>query len=484
MRSVFLSILMIGAARGNNTENWSPGKLRSAADEAAMSGDTRLAVEYLQRAIALEPTSALNHYKLYRLYHRKRSFDNALTHVTRAAELNAPDYTPTKAKLLVSLGQCDRAVQAFHDMEGFDQEDENYAKARNCDETIKAANKAFLEEDWGYAASMYTAAQQYVEQGMDLVWPKAVSMFHVDDFYGVISETGRILKANSKNIDAYRLRGDAFFRLAEHDQALVHYREGLKLDPEHKDCKKSHKFVKSLEKKRKKGQDAFDKSDFEGAIKHWTAAMEIDPTHRAFNRPLALDLSRAYSRSKQHDQAISIVEEYLEQEETLDGIWALGDAQQSADRYEEAVRTFERAIEAAPEDQKRQAQQKLQEAQVALKQSKEKNYYKILGLPRSADKKEIKKAYRDLALKWHPDKVTEDNKEEAEKMFQDISEAYEVLSDEEMKARYDRGEDVFDNQGGGGGHRQHHFNPFMHQQRRQHGGFNQGSGGQRFHVRF
>lgn len=488
LHSRVLFLLLITTVRG--TENWSAGKFRSAADEAAMAGNASLAVEYLNRAIELEPESALNHYKLYRLYHRKRSYENALSHVTRAAELDAASYTTAKAKLLVSLGQCEQAVQAFMESgEPLDETNEGYVKARSCDDTMKAANRAFLEENWAYAAQMYGAAQQYVEQGLDLVWPKAVAMFHIGDYYGVISETGRLLKADSKNIDAYRLRGDAFFRLAEHESAITHYREGLKLDPEHKESKAGHKLVKSFEKKRKKGQDAYDKSDFEGAIKHWIAATEIDPTHLAFNRPLSLELSKAYSRAKQHDKAISTVEEYLTFEETLEGIWALGDAQQMADRYEEAVRTFERAMEAAPDDKKQEAQAKVQEAKVALKQSKEKNYYKILGLPRTATKKEIKKAYRDLALKWHPDKNTE-NKEEAEKMFQDIGEAYEVLSDEELKGRYDRGEEVFENQGGGGGQRTH-FNPFMHQQFRQ-GGFNQGGarfnhgggGGQRFHVRF
>ena len=53
-----------------------------------------------------------------------------------------------------------------------------------------------------------------------------------------------------------------------------------------------------------------------------------------------------------------------------------------------------------------------------------------------------------------------ENKEEAEQKFQDISEAYEVLSDDELKAKYDRGEPVFENQGGGGGGRPNH--PFFH----------------------
>merc|ERR1712232_212180 len=108
------------------------------------------------------------------------------------------------------------------------------------------------------------------------------------------------------------------------------------------------------------------------------------------------------------------------------------------------------------------------EAKVALKQSKEKNYYKILGVPRNAKLKEIKKSYRELALKWHPDKNS-DNPEKAEKMFQDISEAYEVLSDKELRGKYDRGEEVFENQGGGPQH--HHMDPNMFfQQHFHHGG--------------
>lgn len=120
---------------------------------------------------------------------------------------------------------------------------------------------------------------------------------------------------------------------------------------------------------------------------------------------------------------------------------------------------------------------------MALKQSKEKNYYKILGVPRNAELKEIKKNYRELALKWHPDKNT-DNIEEAEKMFQDISEAYEILSDKELRGKYDRGEEVFENQGGGGGGRRHHMDPnlFFQQNFRQQGG----GGGQRrqHHFRY
>lgn len=72
----------------------------------------------------------------------------------------------------------------------------------------------------------------------------------------------------------------------------------------------------------------------------------------------------------------------------------------------------------------------------------EKDYYKILGLERNASEEEIKKNYKKLAVKYHPDKFvneSEDKKKEAEEKFKDISEAYTVLSDPDKKRQYDNG---------------------------------------------
>jgi len=68
-----------------------------------------------------------------------------------------------------------------------------------------------------------------------------------------------------------------------------------------------------------------------------------------------------------------------------------------------------------------------------------KDYYKILGVPKDASEEEIKKAYRKLAHKYHPDKPGGD-----EKKFKEINEAYEVLSNKEKRAQYDRFGEVFD----------------------------------------
>ncbi|MGI6324077.1 MAG: molecular chaperone DnaJ [Bacteroidales bacterium] len=64
------------------------------------------------------------------------------------------------------------------------------------------------------------------------------------------------------------------------------------------------------------------------------------------------------------------------------------------------------------------------------------DYYEVLGVSKSATKEEIKKAYRKQALKYHPDKNPGDKK--AEESFKEAAEAYEVLSNDDKKARYDR----------------------------------------------
>ena len=64
------------------------------------------------------------------------------------------------------------------------------------------------------------------------------------------------------------------------------------------------------------------------------------------------------------------------------------------------------------------------------------DYYEVLGVPRTAPEGDIKKAYRQLARKYHPDVATD--KAGAENHFKEINEAYEVLSDPQKRANYDR----------------------------------------------
>ena len=81
-----------------------------------------------------------------------------------------------------------------------------------------------------------------------------------------------------------------------------------------------------------------------------------------------------------------------------------------------------------------------------------KDYYELLGVDKNDSKDAIKKAYKKLALKYHPDRAPDSKKEEYESKFKEMSEAYSVLSDDNKKSQYDsHGHSAFDGSGGGAG---------------------------------
>ena len=78
------------------------------------------------------------------------------------------------------------------------------------------------------------------------------------------------------------------------------------------------------------------------------------------------------------------------------------------------------------------------------------DYYEVLGVQKGASEAEIKKSYRKMALKYHPDKNPDDKA--AEDKFKEAAEAYEILRDTDKRSRYDQyGHAGFEGAGGGGG---------------------------------
>lgn len=119
--------------------------------------------------------------------------------------------------------------------------------------------------------------------------------------------------------------------------------------------------------------------------------------------------------------------------------------------YDAAINTLKQAQESnQDENDIKIINEAMQEAQIALKRSKNKDYYKILGVSRDATNRQIKSAYRKLSKQHHPDKAHTHGltKEAAEKKMAEINQAYEYLTNPDDRARIDRGEDPANPQGG------------------------------------
>jgi DnaJ homolog subfamily C member 3 len=239
--------------------------------------------------------------------------------------------------------------------------------------------------------------------------------------------------------------------------AVTHFREGLHSDPEHKGLKKLFRQVKKILKFINNAEDEMARGVYDEAAGDWQSALDVDPAHMAMNKDLFFKLCECQLHLKQYAKAQASCEQVILVDDShADAHVKLSEAHLGQEHYDDAVRAARRATEL--DNSNHSYQEAAQRAEAALKQSKNKNYYKILDIPRDAGIKDVKKAYRKQALEWHPDKHADKEESEREavnKRFQDIAEAYEILSNEEQRARYDRGEDVT-----GNAQSQQHHNPF------------------------
>ncbi|CAL0309865.1 unnamed protein product [Lupinus luteus] len=276
------------------------------------------------------------------------------------------------------------------------------------------------------------------------------------DYEGAIAESGFILKEDENNLEALLLRGRAYYYLADHDVATRHFQKGLRLDPEHGQLKKAYFGLKNLLKKSKIAEDNASKGKLRVAVEEFKTALAVDPDHLAHNVNLHLGLCKVLVRLGRGKDALNSCSEALKiNEELTEALVQRGEAKLLTEDWEGAVEDIKSAAQKSPQD--RDIREALMRAEKALKMSKRKDYYKILGISKTASAAEIKRAYKKLALQWHPDKNV-NNREEAEAKFREIAAAYEILSDEDKRVRFDQGEDLEDmgGMGGGGGG----FNPF------------------------
>lgn len=336
------------------------------------------------------------------------------------------------------------------------------------------AQNALTSANGLFDSGDFTKALEYIDKVVLVFSPECLKakllkvrlLVATKDYSKAISESGYILKEDEDNLEVLLLRGRAYYYLADHDIATRHYQKGLRLDPEHVELKKAYFGLKNLLKKTKSAEDNASKSKLRLAVEEYKAALALDPNHTAHNIHLHLGLCKVYVKLGRGKDAVTSCTEVLEIDRDLvEALVQRGEAKLLVEDWEGAVADLKSAAEMSPQD--RSIREALMRAEKLLKLSQRKDWYKILGISKTASMSEIKKAYKKLALQWHPDKNV-DNREEAEAQFREIAAAYEILGDDDKRTRYDRGEDVDDN---GMGMGEGGFNPF-------------GGGGQQFTFHF
>ena len=419
-------------------------------------GNFHAAITYYTEALSEEQSEVFYGNRsawYYSLGHYQNAVDD-----WKAALAIKPDYYKVTKRLVQSLIALDKtdtakeiweaAVAASHENKSLLHDE--IKKLKELDETQEAIDKAVMRKNWNSA--LYFTNEKLRS------WPAGIKL-KLDKFKYLL-ESGNNEEANkysqeifdefSTNPKYLYMKGLWYINEGNFNTGKKFFAQALKCDPDYLECQKALKKVKKTDSMKEEATNYFKEGDYENAIKGFTEWLELFPNNKSYNSAIYLNRSICYSKLKQQDNALKDINKAIEcNPDYAKAYVKRGEINTELENLEEAVRDFENAKKISPTEFG--VQQKLKEAKLKLKQAQRKNYYKILGVEKTAQPDEIKKAYRKLALKWHPDKNSgsDEDKAKAEKMFKDIGEAYAVLSDPQKRDRYDNGYDLEDIDGGG-----------------------------------
>lgn len=336
------------------------------------------------------------------------------------------------------------------------------------------AEEAEKKQDWEACVQQAGVAITTAGAALSLRQLRARCRFARGEIQEGVSDLAHVLQIHPGQVEPHlHMSSMLFYSLGDTERGLTQIKKCLHSDPDSKACKALFRQEKSINKAIEKVTKLMESRQFNSAskvlvgtgdeigllkeIQESVATLKADSSIHA-NAPNELyarfveKTCECYRETKSTSKAALYCPEALQLvPNSLHGLLFQAQRQLDGEEYDAAIGTLNTAKEHHPGAN--MLPQKMQEAQTALKRSKQKDYYKVLGVSKDADEREIKKAYRKIIKINHPDKIQAQgvSKDQAEKKMAQINEAYEVLSDPELKARFDRGEDPNDpmaNQGG------------------------------------
>ncbi|CAI5455827.1 unnamed protein product [Caenorhabditis angaria] len=410
-------------------------------------------------AVELDPNNYQAMYRRATTYLAMGRGKSAVSDLERVLELK-PDFDGARlqrANIYLKQGNLDLADNDYNVVLNHDSSN---AEVQEKTELIEQHRQYSHQVKTSFASGDCQTAEEYINHMIEVqVWDaslyrmRAKCLEERGELKKAIHDMRIVSKLTTDSTDTMFETSQLLYKVGELDDSLNVIRDCLKLNPDHKNCypfyKKLRKVVKILESAKKR----IESEDWMGCLEEGQKALKFDPTS-----PVQLNVFRLTCKCNREaghiQQAITECTEVLNEDPSdADVLVERAEAYLIEEDYDAAIEDLQKATEVNPEH--RGAKEGLENAKRLKTQAGKRDYYKILGVKRNANKREIVKAYRKLAQKWHPDNfANDDEKKKAEKKFIDIASAKEVLTDEEKRRQFDQGIDPLDAdaQRGGGGH--------------------------------
>eukprot|EP00808_Paulinella_micropora_P022289 g44233.t1 len=471
-------------------------ELKTQGNNCYKRGDFEEAIAWYTRALGLGPSVHILGNRAA-AYIALKKWSQAEADALQSVQLD-----PSYAKGYLRASEC-----ALHRGD-FTQAKEMYRQAggKNGEQAgkIKRAEAAIVAANRLLEAKDYKKALSYLrEEVMPVVSEsRQVRLMLVQALLGTgLAHEARLVCDSmyfddTSSIPVLYWRGVCLYQQGQLDLATKHFQQILRDDCDHKPSMTIYKLIKKLTRLKEEGNEAFKAGRLTEAVDKYSAALrEVEAGEReSVELCSTLYCNRAAARMKQRNwaEAKQDCDRCLEMNPTYTKAWQRrAQCLTEMEDFDAALRDYKQLQQLNPGDES--IAEQMRHVQREQKKASRINYYKILGVDKHATDAEIKKKYRKLALKWHPDKNgdTEHKRQEAEAKFKQITEAYGILSDPEKRRRYDSGADInemspvdmdeivrmFFGGGGGMGGGMGGHSHFAHQRAHSHGGSPFGGGG-------
>lgn len=426
------------------------------------------ALSHYHAAVEGDPSNYLTYFKRGTVYLALGKAKNALVDLDKVLQFK-PDFIAariSRGSVHLRQGNYDEAQLDFYNVL---QMDPYNPEANDLIQRIQPTVERKKMADYYWGNDDYPSAIQLLSEVIE-VSPWASDMYELrsqmhmenNDILAAIADIRSSTKLQSDNTAGFYKLATLLYQLGHATDALKSIRECLKLDPEHKDCFPFYKKIKKVEKFLTEAETYIEENNYIECISSAEKAFKLEKDIQMIIYNAQRLLCTCYMKDEQSAEAISACTDALNTNQDPNSYCDRAEAYIQTEQYDDAIRDYKSAKEIDQNSDR--ASEGIRRAQKLQQQAERRDYYKILDVKRSATKKEIVKAYRKMAQKWHPDNYQTDEKMKkiAEKKFIDIAAAKEVLTDEEKRKRFDNGEDPLDPESGNSHnmHNFHHFNNF------------------------
>ena len=295
--------------------------------EAQQQGESEQAIQYYNKAIELNPSSADAYNSRGIAYAKKDELERAIQNFGKAIELNpsSADAYNNRGNVYSDKGELDRAIQDY-----------NKALELNPNDAVAYNNRGIAYDnkgDFDQAIQDYNISIKLKPDFAEVYHHRGVAYGEKGDFEQAMQDYNKAIDLKPDFADAYFNRGDAYSDKGEFDQAIQDYSKAIDLKPD-------------PEAYYNRGIDYDNKGDFDQAIQDFDKAIELEPDYA----DAYINRGNAYSDKGEFDQAIQDYNKAVElNPNDAEAYNNRGNAYSDKDDFDQAIQDFDKAIDLKPD---------------------------------------------------------------------------------------------------------------------------------------